>query len=50
MCPIESSFSLSRALPHARFISLANSNHLAHGEEMIDALVSAADGFSAKTF
>jgi len=49
MCPIESSFSLSRVLPHARFIDLANSNHLAHGEEMIDALVSAADEFCAKT-
>ncbi len=45
MCPIESSFSLKRALPHANFISLAHSNHLAHGDEMIDALVSAADVF-----
>jgi len=45
MCPIESSHSLARALPHARFIALAHSNHLAHGDEMIDALVTAADDF-----
>ena len=45
MCPIESSFSLKRALPHANFIDLAHSNHLAHGDEMVDSLVSAADGF-----
>ena len=48
MCPIESSFSLSCALPQARFIDLARSNHLAHGDEMIDSLVSATDGFSVK--
>ncbi|HIF18219.1 MAG TPA: prolyl aminopeptidase [Cycloclasticus sp.] len=43
MCPIESSFSLAQALPNARFITLPNSTHLAHGEEMIDALVNAID-------
>ena len=48
MCPIESSYSLSQRLPHAQFITLPNSTHLAQGDEMIDALVSAADAFSAK--
>ncbi|HIG78710.1 MAG TPA: prolyl aminopeptidase [Cycloclasticus sp.] len=43
MCPIESSFSLAQTLPEARLIALANSTHLAHGEEMIDALVSAVE-------
>ena len=45
MCPIEASFALAQALPDAAFISLPNSTHLAHGEEMIDALVSATDSF-----
>jgi len=48
MCPIESSFSLSRILPQAKFIDLAHSNHLAHGDEMIGALVSATDAFSCQ--
>ncbi|PCI70936.1 MAG: prolyl aminopeptidase [Piscirickettsiaceae bacterium] len=43
MCPLESSFTLANALPKSQFISLPNSTHLAHGEEMIDALVEAAD-------
>jgi len=43
MCPIESSFTLAQALPKAELITLANATHLAHGDEMIDALISAAD-------
>jgi len=43
MCPIESSITLSKALANARLIRLPNSNHLAHGEEMIDALVTSTD-------
>jgi proline iminopeptidase len=43
MCPIESSYTLANLLPQAKLVSLPNSTHLAHGEEMIDALVSAAD-------
>lgn len=46
MCPIESSFTLAKALPNAQFITLLNSTHLAHGDEMIDALVSATDNFT----
>lgn len=43
MCPIESSFTLADAWPKAQFIRLPNSTHLAHGDEMIDALVDATD-------
>ncbi|ORU92936.1 MAG: prolyl aminopeptidase [Cycloclasticus sp. symbiont of Bathymodiolus heckerae] len=43
MCPIESSFTLAQALPKAQFVVLPNATHLAHGDEMIDALVGAAD-------
>jgi len=45
MCPIESSFTLAQLLPEAQFTVLENSTHLAHGDEMIDALVKAADNF-----
>lgn len=45
MCPIESSFSLAQVLPNANLTVLPNATHLAHGEEMINALVSAADRF-----
>lgn len=45
MCPIESSFTLAQAIPNANFIELPNATHLAHGDEMINALVSATDHF-----
>ena len=43
VCPVESGWSLSRRLPHAAFHVLPRSGHVAHGEEMIDALVTATD-------
>ncbi|ORU92312.1 MAG: prolyl aminopeptidase [Cycloclasticus sp. symbiont of Poecilosclerida sp. M] len=43
MCPIDSSKTLANMLPNAQLVRLYNSNHLAHGDEMIDALVSATD-------
>ncbi len=43
VCPIEAGLSLSKALPNADFIVLANAGHIASGEEMIDALVNATD-------
>ncbi|BBA34173.1 proline iminopeptidase [Methylocaldum marinum] len=43
VCPVESSFSLSRRLPNSGLRVLPNAGHIAAGEEMIDALVSAAD-------
>lgn len=42
-CPLEAGWSLHKALPEARFIVLPNAGHIASGEEMIDALVSAND-------
>lgn len=42
-CPLESGWLLQQALPQARFIILPNAGHIARGEEMIDALVSAAE-------
>jgi proline iminopeptidase len=42
-CPVESSFSLHQNLPNSELWILPNAGHVASGEEMIDALVSAAD-------
>jgi len=42
-CPLEAGWRLSKALPQARFVILPNAGHVAKGEEMVDALVSAAD-------
>lgn len=42
-CPLESGWLLQQALPDAEFIVLPHSGHVARGEEMIDALVSASD-------
>ncbi len=42
-CPLEAGWRLHRALPHAKYVVLPNSGHVAKGEEMIDALVSATD-------
>ena len=43
VCPMEAGFALSKQLPKATFIVLPNAGHIASGEEMIDALVNAAD-------
>lgn len=42
-CPLEAGWRLHLALPQARYIVLPNAGHIARGEEMIDALVSATD-------
>lgn len=42
-CPLEAGWALHRALPHAEYIVLPNAGHVARGEEMIGALVAAAD-------
>jgi len=42
-CPLEAGWRLHQALPQARYIVLPNAGHVARGEEMIDALVSATD-------
>lgn len=42
-CPLEAGWCLHQALPKADFRVLPNAGHVAKGEEMIDALVAAAD-------
>jgi proline iminopeptidase len=42
-CPLESGWLLHQTLPKSRFQVLAHAGHIARGEEMIDALVSASD-------
>lgn len=43
VCPPESAWLLHRALPQSELRILPNAGHIAQGEEMIDALVSALD-------
>lgn len=43
VCPMEAAVALHKALPHAEYRVLPNAGHIAKGEEMIDALVSATD-------
>jgi len=43
VCPLEAGLSLSKVLPNAEFMVLSESGHIAAGDEMIDALVDAAD-------
>ena len=48
VCPIEAGMRLHQALPAAQYTILPNAGHIAQGEEMIDALVTATDHFAAK--
>lgn len=43
VCPMEAAMALHNALPDAQYIVLPHSGHVAQGEEMIDALVSASN-------
>ncbi len=43
VCPIEAAWKLHKFLPHANFVVLPNSGHIAQGDEMIDALVTATE-------
>lgn len=43
VCPMEAAMSLHQALPNAEYLVLPNAGHIAQGDEMIDALVSASD-------
>jgi proline iminopeptidase len=42
-CPLEAGWRLHQALPQAEYVVLPNSGHIAKGDEMIDALVTATD-------
>ncbi|MEI6707088.1 MAG: prolyl aminopeptidase [Methylococcales bacterium] len=46
VCPIEAGLSLHKAMAHADYIILPHAGHIAQGEDMIDALVSATDRFA----
>ncbi len=48
VCPMESAMKLHLALPDAEYIVLPNAGHIAQGEDMIDALVSATDRFASQ--
>ncbi len=48
VCPIEAGFSLHCALPDAEYIVLSDAGHVAQGEAMIDALVSATENIYAE--
>lgn len=50
VCPIEAGYRLHLALPHARYIVLDQAGHIAQGADMIDALVTATDAFTASGF
>ena len=43
VCPLEAGWSLARALPQADFKVLPTAGHIAQGEAMVDALVTAMD-------
>lgn len=43
VCPIEAAITLKQALPQAEINVLPNAGHIAQGEEMIDALISATE-------
>lgn len=43
VCPMVAGYRLAKALPNAKYQVLAQSGHIAVGEEMIDALVSASE-------
>ncbi|MDD5227221.1 MAG: prolyl aminopeptidase [Methylococcales bacterium] len=47
VCPIEAAWQLHQVLPQANYIILPNSGHIAQGNEMIDALVSATESLKA---
>lgn len=48
VCPMESAFSLYQVIPHAQYVVLTKGGHIAQGEDMIDALVSASDQYAER--
>lgn len=48
VCPAESAYLLHRHLPHAELRILPKAGHIAGGEDMIDALVQAADDMARR--
>jgi len=50
VCPVEAGYRLHRALPHAEWRVLPDAGHVARGEAMIDALVTATDAFAKRLY
>ncbi|NOQ14712.1 MAG: prolyl aminopeptidase [Methyloprofundus sp.] len=48
VCPMAAGFSLSKALPNAEYKVLEHAGHIAHGDEMIDALIGASDEMAGR--
>ena len=48
VCPVEAGVSLHKALPEAEFVLLDNAGHIAQGDEMVDALITATDKMADK--
>ena len=48
VCPLEAGWRLARALPQADFNVLPAAGHIAQGEAMVDALVTAMDKFASE--
>ncbi len=49
VCPLAAGWQLARALPQADFKVLPTAGHIAQGEAMVDALVTAMDAFKKET-
>ena len=48
VCPMESGYGVHQKLPKSEFVALPNSGHVAHGDEMVDALIDATDRIARK--
>ncbi|MBT3811243.1 MAG: prolyl aminopeptidase [Gammaproteobacteria bacterium] len=48
VCPLAAGYSLAKALPNAEYKVLEHAGHIAEGEQMIDALVSAGDQIATR--
>ncbi len=48
VCPLEAAWSLYKRLPNATYTCLPNTGHIAKGEEMIDALISATETIASQ--
>lgn len=48
VCPMAAGFSLAQALPNAQYQVLNQAGHIAKGEQMIDALITATDSMATR--
>jgi hypothetical protein len=50
VCPLAAGYSLAKTLPNAEYKVLEHAGHIAEGEQMIDALVSAGEKMATKRY